>query len=158
MAKTHLPTGIYGFTPCSAADLLKDYGVLHVRIRALYKMLEIHKYIHWYWYDSAHIKKKNYWNTYYDIVKTTINDKLLGLIKCKEDMENISIRNNRIHDIKNEIKRYHRMQSNIQNVLNDICIGGKEKILYRKLESRSPSQFKNGMYYTYYTQSILNEI
>lgn len=156
MAKTRLITGIYGFTPCSVADLLKDYGVLHRRISALYKMLEIHKYIYWYWFDSTHIEKKKYWNTYYDIIKTTINDGSLGLIKWKEDMDSISVRNNRIRDIKNEIKRYHRMQSNIQNVVNDMRIGGKEKVVYRKYEPRFPSQFKNGMNYTYYTQSILN--
>ena len=44
-------------------DLLKDYVVLHERIKILYKMLEIYRYIDWY--NSTHNKKKNYWRRIY---------------------------------------------------------------------------------------------
>ena len=50
---------------CKITDLLKDYVVLHERIKALYTMLEVHGYIHWYWLESNHTKKKNYWENYY---------------------------------------------------------------------------------------------
>ena len=97
---------------CKITDLLEDYVVLHERIKALYTMLEVHGYIHWYWLESNHAKKKNYWENYYDIVKNTIaiDVKTFDPIKCKEDMENTSVRNNNIREIKDEIKRYHRLQ------------------------------------------------
>lgn len=41
---------------CKITDLLKDYVVLHERIKALYTMLEVHRYIHWYWLESNHAK------------------------------------------------------------------------------------------------------
>ena len=140
---------------CKITDLLKDYVVLHERIKALYTMLEVHGYIHWYWLESNHAKKKNYWENYYDIVKNTIaiDIKTFDPIKCKEDMENISVRNNHIHEIKKEIKRYHRLQSNIQNVLDDMCVGGDIKSIYKQYNTEEvPSLFKNGMNYTYYTR------
>lgn len=132
------------------SDLLKDYVILHSRIKALYKMLEINRYISWYWLGSAHINKKNHWKYYYDIVKNTVNDETLGLIKFKEDMENTSVRSNKIRDIKNEIKRYHRLQSNIQNILNDYRVNKNNILLYRKYNTEEvPSQFKNNMNYSY---------
>lgn len=132
------------------SDLLKDYVILHKRIKALYKMLEINRYIHWYWFESAHANKKKYWKDYYDIVKNTVNDETLGLIKFKEDMENASVRSNKIRDIKNEIKRYHRLQSNIQNILNDYRVNKNNILLYRKYNTEEfPSQFKNNMNYSY---------
>ena len=131
-------------------DLLKDYAILHERIKVLYKLLEIHRYMFWYCFYSSFIEKKNYWANYSDIIKTTINDRSIGLVICKEDMENISVRNNHIREIKNEIKRYHRFQSNIQNVLNTVkeatCIVNIRK-QYNTEEV--PSQFKNDMNYTY---------
>lgn len=132
------------------SDLLKDYVILHSRIKALYKMLEINRYISWYWFESAHINKKNYWKDYYDIVKNTVNGETLGLIKFKEDMENASVRSNKIRDIKNEIKRYHRLQSNIQNILSDYRVNKNNILLYRKYNTEEvPSQFKNNMNYSY---------
>lgn len=132
----------------TTTDMLKDYTILHERIKVLYKMLEIHRYISWY--DSTHINKKNYWKDYYDIVKNSINIKSLDLTIYKEDMENVSIRTNKIRDIKYEIKRYHRMQSNIQNMISDMCVGEGIKLIYKKYNSEKvPSQFKNSMNYTY---------
>lgn len=132
------------------SDLLKDYVILHSRIKALYKMLEINRCVSWYWFESAHINKKNHWKYYYDIVKNTVNDETLGLIKFKEDMENTSVRSNKIRDIKNEIKRYHRLQSNIQNILNDYRVNKNNILLYRKYNTEEvPSQFKNNMNYSY---------
>lgn len=142
---------------CKITDLLKDYVVLHERIKALYTMLEVHGYIHWYWLESNHAKKKNYWENYYDIVKNTIaiDIKTFDPIKCKEDMENISVRNNHIHEIKKEIKRYHRLQSNIQNVLNSISDIGSNMVIYRHYNTEKvPSQFKNKMNYTYYVSNL----
>lgn len=134
----------------TTTDMIKDYTVLHERIKVLYEILEIHRYISWYWYDSDHIDKKNHWKDFYDIVKNTINVDLLSLIECKENMENASVRRNKIRDIKNEIKRYHRMQSNIQNMISDMCVGGGIKLIYKKYNSEKvPSQFKNSMNYTY---------
>lgn len=149
--KKYVIAEIDGHKLNNITDMLKDYTVLHERIKSLYKMLEIHRYIYWYWYDSARINKKNYWKNYHDILKNTINIRSLGLIlEYKEDMENISIRNNKIRDIKHEIKRYHRMQSNIQNVISDMCVGGGIKLIYKKYNSEKvPSQFKNSMNYTY---------
>ena len=74
---------------CKITDLLKDYVVLHERIKALYTILEVHGYIHWYWLKSNHAKKKNYWENYYDIVKNTItiDIKTFDPIKRKEDYE-----------------------------------------------------------------------
>lgn len=132
------------------SDLLKDYVILHSRIKALYKMLEINRFISWYWFESANTNKKNYWKDYYDIVKNTVNGETLGLIKFKEDMENASVRSNKIRDIKNEIKRYHRLQSNIQNILNDYRVNKNNILLYRKYNTEEvPSQFKNNMNYSY---------
>lgn len=128
-------------------DLLKDYVVLHERIKILYKMLEIYRYIDWY--NSTHNKKKNYWRNYHEIVKKSINIRTHDLI-CKEDMENTSIRNNKIHDIKHEIKRYHRLQSNIQNILSDNRVNNNNMLLYRRDNTEEvPSQFKNNMNYSY---------
>ena len=150
---------------CKITDLLKDYVVLHERIKALYTMLEVHGYIHWYWLESNHAKKKNYWENYYDIVKNTIaiDIKTFDPIKCKEDMENISVRNNHIHEIKKEIKRYHRLQSNIQNVLNSISGIGGDMAIYRQYNTEKvPSQFKNDMNYIYLScikiKNIINYI
>lgn len=104
------------------SDLLKDYVILHERIKTLYKILDTP----WYLWDSA------------------------GLIKFKEDMENTSVRSNKIRDIKNEIKRYHRLQSNIQNILNDYRVNKNNILLYRKYNTEEvPSQFKNNMNYSY---------
>lgn len=107
---------------CKTTDLLKDYTILHERIKTLYKILDTP----WYLWDSA------------------------GLIKFKEDMENASVRRNKIRDIKNEIKRYHRLQSNIQNILNDYRVNKNNILLYRKYNTEEvPSQFKNNMNYSY---------
>ena len=146
---------------CKITDLLKDYVVLHERIKALYTMLEVHGYIHWYWLESNHAKKKNYWENYYDIVKNTItiDIKTFDPIKCKEDMENISVRNNHIHEIKKEIKRYHRLQSNIQNILNSIFEGGNMVVIRRQYNAEEvPSQFKNKMNYTYCVSNYIRYI
>ena len=146
---------------CKITDLLKDYVVLHERIKALYMMLEVHGYIHWYWLESNHAKKKNYWENYYDIVKNTItiDIKTFDPIKRKEDMENISVRNNHIHEIKKEIKRYHRLQSNIQNILNSIFEGGNMVVIRRQYNTEEvPSQFKNKMNYTYCVSNYIRYI
>lgn len=146
---------------CKITDLLKDYVVLHERIKALYTMLEVHGYIHWYWLESNHAKKKNYWENYYDIVKNTItiDIKTFDPIKRKEDMENISVRNNHIHEIKKEIKRYHRLQSNIQNILNSIFEGGNMVVIRRQYNAEEvPSQFKNKMNYTYCVSNYIRYI
>lgn len=106
----------------TTTDMIKDYTILHERIKVLYKMLETP----WYLWDST------------------------GLIKFKENMENASVRRNKIRDMKNEIKRYHRMQSNIQNMISDMCVGEGIKLIYKKYNSEKvPSQFKNSMNYTY---------
>ena len=116
---------------CKTTDLLKDYTILHERIKTLYKILDTP----WYLWDYA------------------------GLIKFKEDMENASVRRNKIRDIKNEIKRYHRLQSNIQNILNDYRVNKNNILLYRKYNTEEvPSQFKNNMNYTYYCVSYYDKL
>ena len=101
---------------CETTDLLKDYIVLSERINVLYKILEINRRIQWCWIDSSRTKKKlHYKGLLYGV---SLNVKKLGLIKCTEDMNNVSVKNNYIRVVKNEIKRYHRLQSNIQNILN----------------------------------------
>lgn len=135
---------------CKITDLLKDYTILHERISTLYKILEINRCIQWYWVDSSRTKKKlHYKGLLYGV---SLNVKKLGLIKCTEDMDNVSVKNNFIREVKNEIKRYHRLQSNIQNVLNSFIEMGEAK-LYRKYNTEEvPSQFKSKMNYNYYTQ------
>ena len=116
---------------CKTTDLLKDYTILHERIKTLYKILDTP----WYLWDSA------------------------GLIKFKEDMENASVRRNKIRDIKNEIKRYHRLQSNIQNVLNIVKGATHFVNINRQYNTEEvPSQFKNDMNYTYYCVSYYDKL
>ena len=135
---------------CKITDLLKDYTILRERIKVLYKLLEIHRYIFWYRFYSAHIERKNHWTNYSDIIKTTINDRSIGLVICKDDMENVSVRNNHIREVKNEIKRYHRLQSNIQNVLNTVKEATRVVNIHKQYNTEEvPSQFKNDMNYTY---------
>lgn len=55
--------------------------------------------------------------------------------------------------MKNEIKRYHRMQSNIQNVLNIVKESTRIVNIRRQYNTEEvPSQFKNNMNYTYCIQ------
>lgn len=141
---------------CKTTDLLKDYVILHERINTLYKILETNRHIQWYWIDSTRTKKKlHYKGLLYGV---SFNIKKLGLIKCTEDLDNVSVKNNYIREVKNEIKRYHRLQSNIQNVLN-IVKGTTHFInINRRYNAEEvPSQFKNNMNYTYYCVSYYDK-
>ena len=129
-------------------DLLKDYNIICDRIKVLYKILEINRCVS---YNRIHsIIKMEVYNLLYGISINIKDIKKLGLIKLKEDMENISVRNNHIREVKNEIKRYHRLQSNIQNVLNAVKVKRTVSIYRRYNTEEVPSQFKNNMNYTYY--------
>lgn len=132
-------------------DLLKDYIVLHERISVLYKILDINRHVSYDQIDSTHTKIKVF-DLLYSVSLSKMKIKKLGLMKCKEDMAFISVRNrnNYFRDIKNEIKRYHRLQSNIQNILNDNRVNKNNILLYRKYNTEEvPSQFKNNMNYSY---------
>lgn len=136
---------------CKITDLLKDYVILHERIRALYKILETNRRIQWCWIDSSRTKKKlHYKGLLYgvslNIEKTWFNK-----------MYNVSVKNNCIREVKNEIKRYHRLQSNIQNVLYT----AKESTCFVSIRRQYnaedvPSQFKNNMNYTYCISCYIN--
>lgn len=134
---------------CKITDLLKDYVILHKRIKTLYKLVDIYNLPDWCWLNSTHIKNRdNKWH----LAGSVINIENVNIIKC-EYIEDISVRYNRIHEIKKEIKRYHRLQSNIQNVLDDMCVGGDIKSIYKQYNTEEvTSQFKNKMNYTYYTR------
>ena len=136
---------------CKITDLLKDYVVLHKRIKTLYKLVDIYNLPDWCWLNSTHIKNRdNKWH----LVGDVINIENVNIIKC-EYIEDISVRNRCIHEIKKEIKRYHRLQSNIQNVLNSTFEIGGNMVIYRQYNTEEvPSQFKNKMNYTYYVSNL----
>ena len=136
---------------CKITDLLKDYVVLHKRIKTLYKLVDIYNLPDWCWLNSTHIKNRdNKWH----LVGNVINIENVNVIKC-EYIEDISVRNSCIHEIKKEIKRYHRLQSNIQNVLNSIFEIGGNMGIYRQYNTEEVlSQFKNKMNYTYYVSNL----
>ena len=134
---------------CEITDPLKDYVKLHERIKTLYVMLEFYDTSYYCLDHSTYIKNKNRWQ----VVGNSIIIETIDALKLKDGGENTSVRNNNIREIKNEIKRYHRLQSNIQNVLDDMCVGGDIKSIYRQNNAEEvPSLFKNDMNYTYYTR------
>ena len=134
---------------CEITDLLKDYVKLHERIKTLYMILEFYDYTSYCLDHSIYIKNKNRWQ----VVGNSIIIETIDALKLKDGEENTSVRNNNIREIKDEIKRYHRLQSNIQNVLDDMCVGGDIKNIYKQYNTEEvPSLFKNGMNYTYYTR------
>ena len=138
---------------CKITDLLKDYIILHERINALYKILDTNRRIQWYWIDSTRTKKKlHYKGLLYGV---SLNIEKLGLIKCTEDMDNVSVKNNYIREVKNEIKRYHRLQSNIQNILKTAKESTHIVNINRQYNTEKvPSQFKNNMNYIYYVSYV----
>ena len=143
---------------CKTTDLLKDYTILHERINVLYKILEINRHVSYDRIDSTHTKIQVF-DLLYGVSLSKMKIKKLGLIKCKEDMAFISVRNrnNYFRDIKNEIKRYHRLQSNIQNVLN-IVKGATHFVNINRWYNteKVPSQFKNDMNYSYFISYYIN--
>ena len=137
---------------CKITDLLKDYVVLHKRIKTLYMILDFYDHTSWYCPDpSTYIKNKNIWQ----VISNSISIETIDTLKLKDAGENTSVRNDNIRKIKDEIKRYHRLQSNIQSVLNSIFEIGGDMVIYRQYNTEEvPSQFKNKMNYTYYVSII----
>lgn len=136
---------------CEITDLLKDYVKLHERIKTLYMMLEFYDTSYYCLDHSTYIKNKNRWQ----VVGNSIIIETIDVLKLKYGGENTSVRNNNIREIKKEIKRYHRLQSNIQNVLNSISGIGGDMVIYRQYNTEKvPSQFKNKMNYTYYISNL----
>ena len=92
---------------CEITDLLKDYVKLHERIKTLYMMLEFYDCTSYCLDHSAYVKNKNKWQ----VVGNSIIIETIDTLKLKDGVENTSVRNNNIREIKDEIKRYHRLQS-----------------------------------------------